>query len=398
MFYNATSFSQNLVSWPLKAKGANNFCTLAVCDFVAPPTTYVPTKTPAFNPTETPISKDPTSEPTTISLEDLWKIVPGSNKYENSKFSFIYEIHKHHQESNLRAVVLDKECTNPTNLNHTEVPSAFIPNVTLISPENALVEITLNTSQIVDLGSNYFEYRENGDASVYFCLRFVLFDGGEEVNFVDSVAQLDVSLTDRNFTVTGLKVSPKDKGVINETDVFTVTVEYCDSAGKLLSNVVLNQGQSIKVCVSVDDQTTIIEKLFDFSWKKDDDGEYSQVALDNDGNAEKFSSLSCNGLSAACSFETLLTAQFYTSTSNVTGRGSALLKFYTGRRAMSRILLSRSVQDSGSETTGVATMSTPQLTTASYAYEGSFISSGLSHSPFKAMMVFTLTSSLLLRL
>jgi len=388
MFQGASSFRQDLSSWPQIAKDASYFCAGAKCNYVAPPTTHIPTKSP--------VSRDPTSEPTVVALENLWKIVPGSTTYDNLKFSFNYKIHRHHSESILRALVLDKECTNPTNPDNTDVSSAFATNVLLISTENALVEVNLNTSEILDLGSNYFEYKDDGDAGIYFCLRFGIFDDGVEVNFVESIAQLDVSLTDKNFTVTGATVSPKERDASNETDAFTVTVKFCDSAGNLISDVVLNQGQSIKVCVSVNDQTTIIDKLFDFSWKKDEDGEYEQVALDNDGNAEKFSSLSCTGLSAECSFESLLTAQFYTSTSTVTGRGSALLKFDTGRRVMSRILLSRSVQNTGSETAGIATMSTPPLTTASYNHKGIFLSGGFSYGPFKPMMASMLTSSLLL--
>ena len=117
-----------------------------------------------------------------------------------------------------------------------------------------------------------------------------------------------------------------------QTVEFPFGAFYCNANGEKITNsFVIKQGNSVKVCVDIEDNEVVfIKKISDFTWSKDDGK--SQLAINGDGvTADALTIVSCTPGSKNCFFETLLTITFFDSTGIVSGAGDVLLQLSENR-------------------------------------------------------------------
>jgi hypothetical protein len=209
--------------------------------------------------------------------------------------------------------------------------------------------IKLNPEEISNNNLIYKEEVVNGEifASVDFCVRFQLNTPGTstiEVNFLETIVQLNVDLTD-GFSIGTVAVAPKDRLTTTANEVYEVAAFQCNTSNDPITTT-FNQGQVIRICVtpSTDASTdgVTMRDVQSFTFTR---GEISQIAVENNDSAGNgLTSLTCIEGAAVCWFETLLKAEFYDSPGQVAGGGIATMRFGQPARRL-RATTSRAAQE-----------------------------------------------------
>jgi len=173
----------------------------------------------------------------------------------------------------------------------------------------------------------------NIDVSVMsFCVRFGLFIGTDEVNFLESQVKITITV---NFSFELLDVSPKprEQGGISLAQEYKVVAALCPN-----QPAQFNQGAAIQVCLAPDGPALLdgmlITSVDSFTWERSGVIGASQSAVNEDEAAEK-NAEALDGLSVITVQDdqkqimvtTILYAAFYESTGTATASGSATTNF-----------------------------------------------------------------------
>lgn len=174
-------------------------------------------------------------------------------------------------------------------------------------------------------------------AYVDFCLRFGLHTppaGGEdiEVNYLEVVINLDVDLTD-GFHIDYINVAALNRCEQQANDAYEVEGYFCDEGSEAvpLDQVILTQGQIVKVCVrpvqDARDASIRMRALRQFTWQLSD-GSVQQPAIEDYNPASNgLTEMWCTPGYAICHFETIFFAAFFQNPGLVVGEGVADLQF-----------------------------------------------------------------------
>ena len=198
------------------------------------------------------------------------------------------------------------------------------------------VEFQLDTDV---LAKNSKIYTVNGDeGKMEFCARmsvgYTPKNGNgnfKEVNFIESIITIKYMLK-ADIDLSKFKVAPKTKDTsAGSKTTYGVIASLCST-----STPTFNQGSLVCVEVYPDVASAkdgiVMKSIESFTWTR---GKTTQKAI-NGGveSGNKLTSLDCTPNSPTCSFESVLFANFYKSSGNVFGNGSATMMFQTGRRTL----------------------------------------------------------------
>jgi hypothetical protein len=217
---------------------------------------------------------------------------------------------------------------------------------TLSSTSTLSFTIKINPNVIADNDDVYIEPVdvETGllKSKIKFCVRFELKNGNQVVNFLETIVDLTVTLQDDSLSVTDINVKPKDVATVEETAAYLVDAFQCASASNIELNpsVAYVQGDVIRICVTPNADARVdgvkMRAIVSFEFEKTENG-VKQEAI-KASVAQVLTELSCPPAALICVIQTILNADFFTSTDTVTGRGSATMQFETGITRRNRAL------------------------------------------------------------
>lgn len=239
------------------------------------------------------------------------------------------------------------------------------------------MKVTLNIDPDTISNSVIFEDLTT-QANVYFCVRIKVYNmdssdpNALEVNFIETPVLLTVNLVD-GFEINSGALTNAQSAVELAEDDSAVEAYLCDSDANVVEQGnIQTQGQSVRVCVRPTSETmakgAFLRYIEEFTFLRED---ISQVAISPQTAGVAGSELtvvSCEAGATLCAFETLLGAQFFSSTGIVSGEGTAFLQFGqgdTGRR-MKAVSRSTQVNDQGSALSGTPTRFTFDLVVLPY--------------------------------
>jgi hypothetical protein len=273
-------------------------------------------------------------------LSDNWKIgLPTVESTDPNEYTFTYILGDVADQDNRKVTVKEGDCTDDI---------VSVTGAVLVSPNNvitgltsvyttptAVVVVTMDNEQAAEDTGMFTIDNTDGGGVIEFCVRYSLYEGNDEVNYVESIVSLDVTM-DGAFAVTGVTVSEKTKVTKSETQTYAVSAALCSS------NTAFLQGSLICVQVSPDvPGDVVVSGITDFTW---DNGQLTQIAID----ATVGQSLSSYTTGTA-TFDTILLAAFYEAGLAVSGTGAATLAFASRRlgngRAIQEIDAADAVQD-----------------------------------------------------
>merc|ERR1712032_2258 len=178
-----------------------------------------------------------------------------------------------------------------------------------------------------------------------YCVRMGLYtDGGEEVNFLETIVNITVSF-DGTFDTGDISLIPKDKTTTGSTKAYTVAAALC--AGFVPP---FQQGQVLSVCIVPDGDAIAdgikLTNIDSFTWTRA--GVTPQEAVKKDGSGAAFDALSAvemnpNGSSIVVS--SVLYATFFAEDGTVSATGNVQLGF--ARRRLGESDERRKLQEEG---------------------------------------------------
>jgi hypothetical protein len=299
------------------------------------------------------------------SLAQKWNISDPTFDYEGLQFTLVYAVSSFIADDMGTYTITDGEdCVIPVLVASDEgnqVGFAFYsPGLVVLSSSAAKdnsgdsirsfkLDIKVNPEEISNNAVVYKEDVVNGEifGRVAFCVRFQLnTPGGSsiEVNFLETIVQLNVDLTD-GFSIGTVAVAPKDRLTTTANEVYEVQAFQCNTLNAPITTT-FNQGQVIRICISpVSDALNDGVNMRDvqsFTFTRD---EIEQIAVENnDAASNGLTSLECIEGEQVCWFETLLKAEFYASPGAVAGSGIATMRFGQPQRRL-QTTASRALQE-----------------------------------------------------
>jgi len=189
-----------------------------------------------------------------------------------------------------------------------------------------------------------------------FCVRIGLFTGDQEINFLETVVTLTVTMSG-DFSVDAFNVAPKEKTTTTAAQSYSVTAELCGNTYGVVQATKgiggsFNQGSAISVCIfpkgdAITDGV-FMRSVDKFEWNRADIGQDQSVINQLPSADAQFATLSdvissTDGLSQiylrpalqdmqVIVVTSVLFAAFYTTAGQVTASGSASMEFPTSRR------------------------------------------------------------------
>jgi hypothetical protein len=218
-------------------------------------------------------------------------------------------------------------------------------------------------------------------AIVYFCVRINVYNmdsadsNALEVNFLETPVLLTVNLVD-GFQINSGSLTNAKSAVQLAEDDSAVEAYLCDNDANVVEQGnIQNQGQSVRVCVKPTTETmskgAYLRYIEEFTFTRQAE-DVSQVAISpgTEGVAgSQLTVVSCEPGATLCAFETLLGAEFFSSTGIVNGVGTAYLQFGqgdSGRRVKAVSRSTQEVNDQGSALAGTPTKFTFDLVVLPY--------------------------------
>ena len=233
------------------------------------------------------------------------------------------------------------------------------------------MKVTLNIDADTISSSVIFEDLTT-QANVYFCVRINVYNmdssdpSALEVNFIETPVLLTVDLVD-GFEINGGALTNAQSAVELAEQDSAVVAYLCDSDANVVEQgSIQTQGQSVRVCVRPTPETmakgAFLRYIEEFTFER---GEINQVAIAPELGgvaATELTVVSCEPGATLCAFETLLGAEFFSSTGIVNGVGTAFLQFGQGdSRRMKVVSRSTQMNDQGSALLGTPTKFTFDL-------------------------------------
>ena len=206
---------------------------------------------------------------------------------------------------------------------------------TVTMDEAATINMSVDPTTISGNADLYSEDTTIGavTAQVVFCVRFGLYAGPEEVNFLETVITLDIDLSD-GFQIGSIDVEPRDKLVRTAAQAYEVEGYVCtDEELPADPALIRNQGAQIRVCVRPDqearDDGIYMRRIESFTWSRNDGANpITQVAVEDALPASNtLTDLFCAPGELVCNFVSILFASFYATPGEVTGAGVASMQF-----------------------------------------------------------------------
>lgn len=219
------------------------------------------------------------------------------------------------------------------------------------------VLVAIDTTKISD-DNQVFTDNGNGSNTIAFCIRYGMYAGTQEVNFLETLVTLNVTLRGE-FVVEEIAVAPKDKLERTAEQVYNLEAYQCsgigeDGIGTRRTQVVpFNQGDVITVCVLPDPDAraanVYMRNIEEFEYFLMDttvtpavETSTTQPAILNSVPQLGLTTINqCRG-TFTCMIETILFATFYAQPGTVRGRGTGVMQFGT---ATARKLRARNLEE-----------------------------------------------------
>lgn len=181
--------------------------------------------------------------------------------------------------------------------------------------------------------SSIYRVDENGVGIVEYCLRFSNYNkdkdqpDAREVNFLETTVKVSIQF-EGNFGVAPY-IDPVELENIDQEQGVAVLAYLCDSEENIVPVSGLNQGQTIRVCVTPTDEVLAqgfrMREIEEFEYRREIPFSTKQEAIQN-GLADQLTLISCRPGSVVCAFDTILFADFFTSEGTISGSGLAFLQ------------------------------------------------------------------------
>jgi hypothetical protein len=275
-----------------------------------------------------------------------------------------------------------QEGANDITENNDYLLSRFRTDLSPVGNGNGFrsMKVTLNIDPETISSSIIYEDFTT-QAIVYFCVRINVYNmdstlsSALEVNFLETPVLLTVDLVGEFQINSGSLTNAQSAVQLAEQDS-AVEAYLCDSDANVVEQGnIQTQGQSVRVCVRPTDETmakgAFLRYIEEFTFIRED---ISQVAISPGTGGVAGSELtvvSCEPGATLCAFETLLGAEFFSSTGIVNGVGTAYLQFGQGdTRRMKVVSRSTQVNDQGSALSGTPTKFTFDLVVLPFKDDG----------------------------
>ena len=184
-------------------------------------------------------------------------------------------------------------------------------------------------NQIKD--SDIYRTNDDGDVLVEYCLRFGVYNQDKkepmsfETNFLEIPVRLTIDMVGDFSIIAPLDVLPPI--LTGEEQGVAVEAYICDSDDNTVPIMPTEQGQTIRVCVSpvqeVLARNIVMRQIEQFTFRREIPDSVSQEAIEAGTGgvaADPLTVVSCRPGSVVCAFETLLTADFFSSPGIIIGK------------------------------------------------------------------------------
>lgn len=230
---------------------------------------------------------------------------------------------------------------------HNTTYSATLFNVTSLDrdpddPPTVVLDFDTVPKEVAKVGMPLYYTGDNENVMMY-CVRFGLEAGGIEINFLETLVNISISLSG-DFLTDTLTVKPKDKTNTTSEINYQVDAQLCGPQGPF------NQGDVISVCVHPDLESLadgiIMDFVSAFAWTRGDIG-LTQIAIKEGFNNQAADALTFVDITQRASenggngfpyphirVSSVLYATYYQNEGSVQASGSATMKFPERRRRL----------------------------------------------------------------
>jgi len=315
-------------------------------------------------------------------LANLWVIADPSLSAENKSFTFDYaDINIAHDAlgGGIAATWYDSGCKEGGSKEYMKSTGGVItkddatqPDLftiqhfkrgTLAAPDptSTLVQLDFLTipKEVAKIDALYTTTDDENVMS--YCVRFGLLAGGTEINFLETLVNITISLTGE-FVTESLVVEPKAKTNTTSEINYNVAASLCGGSSPF------NQGAVISVCVYPDSESQVdgivMASVDTFKWVREGvpdtavTARIEQVAISTPNtpeNALTFVDLASAEIATGSSdynyahikVSSVLYASYYAENGDVTAEGSATMKFPGTRRLGAYNAVGRRLEDEG---------------------------------------------------
>ena len=151
-------------------------------------------------------------------LLERWKLENPTTNFasESNKFTLTYDLNKDITEDNIRVKIFTAGCQNPTDgTKAVEVTDGITVENPGISNSKGIFEFTLDIATLAK-NDKVFDGQHPDKPVIKLCARYMLWTGGTyEVNFIESILNLNFDLKDVGFVFSGLTSKNFDSSGLN---------------------------------------------------------------------------------------------------------------------------------------------------------------------------------------
>lgn len=284
-------------------------------------------------------------------LGEKWKKLDQKHIYydqDENEFTVTYHVHENITESDADVTFWDKNCTDLDNeLFRRDGLDDIDIDIDADTPGTMTYAFKLDLGKLRDNPYDlWLDDVEANTARLMMCARIRLMASinGEiyEVNYEETVFQLDFDMSNAGFTLEEFQVAPKIREATTENKAYGVNGYLCnpDEPSVELNNndnaVVFRQGELISVCVTPTPESLQeglrMDSILSFTWYQYEPNPIQQEAVKNGAASQNFLTvLNCVPGSVYCSLTSVLFAQYYAvplpEGNYVEGNGVALMRF-----------------------------------------------------------------------